>query len=315
MIRYIFRRIPSFVIVVALASIVAFLLPRLAPGDPAVQMAGPDATTEQVDAIRHAAGLDLPLVTQYLNWVGGIFHGDLGTSFSYHRPVSELIAASMESSFELAIFAAIIMVVLALVLGVLGGTQLRKTSRTVLDVINTAMIAMPAFLVGLILIVVFGIVLRVLPISGQVNLSENFAEGIKYLILPAIALALGQAAVIARLLQTSMLTTRGEEFVDLATAKGASPARITFRHVLPASLNTAIVALGLRIGELLGGAIVIEAIFSRSGLGQLAVQAVNSRDYFLVQALVIGAVMIAVLSQLTSELVTAAVDPRVRLDG
>jgi peptide/nickel transport system permease protein len=303
------------VIVDALASFVAILLPRLAPGDPAVQMAGPDATTEQVDAIRHAAGLDLPLVTQYLNWVGGIFHGDLGTSFSYHRPVSELIAASMESSFELAIFAAIIMVVLALVLGVLGGTQLRKTSRTVLDVINTAMIAMPAFLVGLILIVVFGIVLRVLPISGQVNLSENFAEGIKYLILPAIALALGQAAVIARLLQTSMLTTRGEEFVDLATAKGASPARITFRHVLPASLNTAIVALGLRIGELLGGAIVIEAIFSRSGLGQLAVQAVNSRDYFLVQALVIGAVMIAVLSQLTSELVTAAVDPRVRLDG
>lgn len=315
MIRYLLRRIPSILVVVFLASIVAFILPRLAPGDPAVAMAGPDPTTEQIEAIRRDAGLDLPLITQYLNWISGLFRGDLGTSYIYRRPISELILGRAESTLELAGLAAVFMIVIALILGVLGGTVVSKAGRTILDIVSTAFLAMPAFLVGLILIVVFGVLLRVFPVSGQLNLSEDFFGGLRYLILPALAIALSHAAVIGRLLQTAMLTTRGEEFVDLATAKGASASRITFRHVLPASLDTAIVAIGLRFGELLGGAIIIEAIFSRSGLGQLAIQAVNSRDYFVVQALVIGAVLVAIGSQLISEIVMASVDPRIRLEG
>jgi peptide/nickel transport system permease protein len=315
MIRYLLRRLPLFVLVAFLASIVAFILPRLAPGDPAVTLAGPDASPEQVEAIRTAAGLDQPPVLQYLGWLSGLLRGDLGTSYIYERPIGELIVGRMESTLELAALAALLMIVIGAALGIAGGSNLSRLGRTGLDVFNTAMLALPPFLVGLILIVIFGVGLRVLPISGDIGLSEDFGEGLRYLILPAIALALTQAAVIARLLQTSMLTTRGEEFVDLATAKGASAARITFRHVLPASLDAAIVAVGLRIGELLSGAIIIEAIFSRSGLGQLAVQAVNNRDYFLIQTLVIGAVIVAVVCQLLSEIVMAAADPRIRLEG
>lgn len=315
MIRYLLKRLPSFVLVALLASIVAFILPRLAPGDPAVTLAGPDATAEQVEAIRTAAGLDRPLVVQYLDWLTGLFRGDLGTSYIYGRPVGDLIFARVESTLELAALAAILMVIVGTILGVLGGSRLSRVGRTALDVFNTAMLAIPPFLLGLVLIVIFGVALRALPISGEVGLSEDFGEGLRFLILPAIALALTHAAVIARLLQTSMLTTRGEDFVDLAMAKGASSSRITFRHVLPASLDAAIVAVGLRVGELLSGAIVIEAIFSRSGLGQLAVQAVTNRDYFLIQALVIGAVLIAMLFQLVSEILMAATDPRIRLEG
>lgn len=315
MIRYLIRRIPSVAVVLFLASIVAFLLPRLAPGDPAVILAGSDSNPEVIQAIREEAGLDKPLYAQYFGWVIGIFQGDLGTSYVNKRPVAELILSRAESTLELAALAAIFMVVLALILGVLGGSLRSKFGRSILDVISTAMISMPAFLVGLILIVVFGVILKVLPVSGQLNLSEDFFGGLEYLLLPAIAIALSHAAVIARLLQTAMLTNRGEEFVDLAVVKGASPARITFRHVLPASLDTAVVAIGLRIGELIGGAIIIEAIFSRSGLGQLMIQSINTRDYFVVQALVIGAVIIAIASQLISEIVVATLDPRIRLEA
>lgn len=315
MIRYLVRRIPSVIVVLFLASIVAFLLPRLAPGDPAVILAGSDSNPEVIQAIREEAGLDKPLYAQYFSWVTGIVQGDLGTSYVNKRPVAELILSRAESTLELAALAAIFMVVLALILGVLGGSLRSRFGRSILDVISTAMISMPAFLVGLILIVVFGVILKVLPVSGQLNLSEDFFGGLEYLLLPAIAIALSHAAVIARLLQTAMLTNRGEEFVDLAVVKGASPARITFRHVLPASLDTAVVAIGLRIGELIGGAIIIEAIFSRSGLGQLMIQSINTRDYFVVQALVIGAVIIAIASQLISEIVVATLDPRIRLEA
>lgn len=315
MIRYLLSRVPSILLVLFLASIVAFLLPRLAPGDPAAIIAGQDATPEIIEAIRQQYGLDQPLVVQYVAWIGGLLRGDLGTSYINNRPIAELILSRAESTLELAALAALFMIVLALLLGVLGGSLRSKAGRAVLDVISTAMISMPAFLVGLVLIVVFGVVLRVLPVSGELNLSEDFVGGLEYLLLPAIAIALSHAAVIARLLQTAMLTNRGEEFVDLATAKGASSARITFRHVLPASLDTAIVAIGLRIGELIGGAIIIEAIFSRSGLGQLMIQSINTRDYFVVQALVMGAVLIAILSQLISEIVVASLDPRIRLEA
>lgn len=315
MIRYLLGRIPSILLVLFLASIVAFLLPRLAPGDPAIIIAGQDATPEVIEAIRREYGLDQPLIVQYFAWVGGLLRGDLGTSYINNRPIGELILSRAESTLELAALAAFLMIVLALVLGVLGGSLRSKTGRAVLDVVSTAMISMPAFLVGLVLIVIFGVVLRVLPVSGELNLSEDFFGGLEYLLLPAIAIALSHAAVIARLLQTAMLTNRGEEFVDLAVAKGASSARITFRHVLPASLDTAVVAIGLRIGELIGGAIIIEAIFSRSGLGQLMIQSINTRDYFVVQALVMGAVLIAILSQLISEIVVASLDPRIRLEA
>lgn len=315
MARYLLRKIPSILFVLVISSIIAFVLPRLAPGDPAQSIAGTDASPEQVEAVRRATGLDQPLITQYLNWVGGLFHGDLGRSYILRQPVADLIAARVGSTLSLALFAALLMIVIALVLGVLGGSKRSKTGRTVLDVVNTVLLATPPFLIGLLLILAFGVAWRILPVSGEVSLFTDPQIGIQYLILPALALALSQAAVVARLLQTSMLTVRGEEFVDLARAKGASPRRVTFRHVLRNSMGAAIVAVGIRIGELLGGAIIIEAIFARSGLGQLAVQAVNTRDYFVIQVLIIGAVFIAVLSQLATDIILASIDPRVRLDA
>ncbi|GGA65120.1 peptide ABC transporter permease [Pseudoclavibacter endophyticus] len=315
MLRFLLKKLPAVLIVIAATSIIAFLLPRLAPGDPATALAGADATPEQIEAIRQATGLDQPLVVQYFDWIGGVFRGDLGQSYLFNTSVGELILSRLESTLELAALAAIIMIAIGLLLGTLSGSPRSRVSRSILDVINTVMLATPPFLTGLLLILVFGIYWRLLPVSGEVGLIEDPNAGIQYLILPAIALALPQAAVVARLLQTSMLNVRGEDFVDLARAKGASPRRITYRHVLRNSLGATVVVIGLRIGELLGGAIVIEAIFARNGLGQLAVASVQDRDYFVVQALILGAVVIAVAIQLFTEIILAALDPRIRLEA
>ncbi|WP_336631877.1 MULTISPECIES: ABC transporter permease [unclassified Microbacterium] len=315
MLRFLVSKIPATLLVLFATSIIAFLLPRFAPGDPAQTIAGSEATPEQVAAIRTSLGLDQPLVVQYLTWLGGVFRGDLGQSYVFNRPVGELIASRLDSTVQLALLAAVFMIVLGMGLGILGGSARGRGARLATDAVNTLLIATPAFLIGLLLIVLFGVAWRLLPVSGEVSLTEDFGIGIQYLLLPALALGLALAPAVARLLQTTMRSTRGEEFVDLARAKGASPRRVTYRHVLRTSLGAAVVAIGLRIGELFGGAIIIEAIFARNGLGQLAVQAVNARDYQLIQVLIMAAVLVAVISQLLTEIALAALDPRVRLDA
>ncbi|WP_163544713.1 ABC transporter permease [Occultella kanbiaonis] len=315
MLKYLINKLPSIVLVVVASSVVAFLLPRMAPGDPAQTIAGPDATPEQVAAVRTSLGLDAPLPEQYLTWLAGVFRGDFGTSYIFGRPVSDLIFGRMESTVELALLASIILIVLGLGLGILGGSVQSRFSRVTVDITNTLLLATPAFLIGLLLIVLLGVTWRVLPVSGEVGLSENFEIGIQYLALPALALGLSQAPSVSRLLQTTMLSMRGEDFVDLARAKGVSESRVTYRHVLRTSLGASVVAVGMRIGDLFGGAIIIEAIFARNGLGQLAVQAVNARDYQLIQVLIMGAVLIAVIFQLLTDIALAALDPRVRLES
>jgi peptide/nickel transport system permease protein len=313
MTRYLIRRIPSVLLVLVATSVIAFLLPRLVPGDPAAVVAGPDASPETIAAIRTELGLDRPLVTQYFDWIGGVLTGDLGQSLQFNRPVSELIGDRVVSTVELAVLAAIFLVVFGIGLGVLAGSARSRWARVLVEGTNTGLLAAPAFLVGLLFILVFGVVFRVLPTSGEVSVLEDPEIGIQYLLLPALALALPMSAGVARLVQTRILAVRQEDFVDLAVAKGVPPGRITRRHVLRNSLGPAVVLIGILSGELLAGAVVIEAIFARNGLGQLAVSSAQSADYTVIQVLIVGAVFIAVVGQLLTEIVLAALDPRVRL--
>lgn len=315
MIRFLLRKLPSALLVVFVSSIIAFILPRMAPGDPAVVLAGEDATPEQLDTIRETLGLSDPLWQQYLRWLGNVLRGDFGDSYVINRPVFELISARWASTIELALLATVIMIVIGLTLGLLAGSPRSKFSRTLLDVLTTVFLGTPSFLTGLLLILLLGIIFPILPVSGEVSLLEDPVIGIQYLILPATALALPPAAFVARLVATQMIMVRGEEFIDLAVAKGVPSRQIMTRHVMRNSLGTAAVAIGLRFGDLLGGAIVVEAIFARNGLGTLAVTSVNTRDYFVVQVLILGSVIIAVIVQLLSEIALAALDPRVRLDS
>jgi peptide/nickel transport system permease protein len=315
MFRFLAGRLPSVAFMLFVTSIVAFLLPRLGGGDPALVVAGPEATLEQVEAIRISMGLDRPLHVQYFEWLAGLFQGDLGTSLISNRPIAQLIMTRLGSTLELALAATILMVTMGLGLGILAGSVTRGAGRTTLDGALSVLLATPPHVTGLIMILVFGIAWRLLPISGEVSVFVNPVAGLSYLLLPSLALALPQAAMIARLIQARMYQVRQEDFVDLARAKGVPPRRIAVSHILRNSLGTAIVATGIRVGELLAGAVVMEAIFGRNGLGLMAVDAVSSRDYEVVQVLVLGAVVIAVLVHLLSEILLAALDPRIRLEG
>lgn len=312
---FLIRRIPSAVLVLFATSVLAFVLPRLAPGDPAAAVAGPDATAEQIAAVHKGLGLDRPLIVQYWHWSIGVLHGDFGTSYTTGRPVTTLLADRFGSTVQLALAAALLMIVIGVALGVAAGSSRRPWARSLLDVTCTLLLATPAFLTGLLLALLLGVAWQILPVSGEVSLLADPEIGVQYLLLPALALALPQAASLARLIQSAMRQAYTEEYVQTAVAKGASPRRITLRHVLRNSLATALVSLGMRLGELLGGAIVVEAVFARNGLGSLAVSSSGHRDYLVIQALVLLAVTVAVLLQLLTEVGLSLLDPRIRLEG
>ncbi|MEW2399482.1 ABC transporter permease [Streptomyces sp. NPDC046862] len=315
MTRFLMRRLPSAVLVLIATSVLAFVLPRLAGGDPAAAVAGPDATAAQIAAVRSDLGMDRPLVSQYAHWLAGVVRGDFGTSYITGRPVSALLEDRFGSTVQLALAAAVLMIVIGVALGVAAGSSRRPWARSLLDMTCTVLLATPAFLTGLLLALLLGEVWQILPVSGEVSMLTDPEIGIQYLLLPALALALPQAASMARLIQSAMRQAYTEEYVQTAVAKGASPRRITVRHVLRNSLASALVSLGMRLGELLGGAIVVEAVFARNGLGALAVSSAGSRDYLVVQALVLLAVSIAVTLQLLTEIGLSLLDPRIRLEG
>ncbi|MBD8065980.1 ABC transporter permease [Devosia sp. PTR5] len=314
MLAFLARRLPSVAFMLLATSIIAFLLPRLAGGDPAQTIAGADATVDQVEAIRQQLGLDQPLPAQYLDWLFGLLRGDLGTSLITNRPVGQLILARLGSTLELALTASVLMIAFGIGLGILAGSVRKGAGRFGLDSAISVLLATPPHVTGLILILVFGITFNMLPISGEVSILRDPVTGFSLLLMPALALALPQAAMIARLIQARMMQIRQEEFVDFARAKGVPRSQIVLSHILRNSMGTAVVATGIRIGELLAGAVVIEAIFARNGLGLMAVDAVTSRDYQVVQIVVLGAVVIAVLTHLFSEILLAALDPRIRLE-
>lgn len=313
MLRYLAGRLPSLLLVLISGSAVAFALPRMAPGDVAVSIAGTDATQAQIDAIRQQLGLDRPLVLQYWDWMSGLFHGDLGTSQALQRSVASLIGDRLASTLELALLSLLLVILIGLTLGIIGGGPRRRWVRGVLDTTSSLLIAVPSFLFALGLILLFGVYNRWLPASGEVSLLEDPWIGLQYLLMPALVLALAPGAVVGRMLQTEMAKVRGEDFVDLAKSKGVAPHRITLRHVLRNSVGSAVVGIGLQAGNLIAGAVIIEAVFSRNGIGQLAVSSVETRDFSVLQVLILGVVLTAALCQILTEIILAAIDPRVRL--
>jgi peptide/nickel transport system permease protein len=311
--HYLVRRILTAIGVLFLASIVVFSLLHLAPGDPASVLAGPDATPPTVAAIRHQLGLDQSPATQYVHWLGSLLTGNLGMSYTIHQPIATLIGQRIGSTLQLTVAASALTAVLGMVMGVVLATSKRRLLIKPIDYFATLSLALPPFVSGVILIFLFAVVWKVLPSGGSVSLFQAPVDAIRRLVLPAVAMALPGAPVIARLLATEMRRIGEQEFVLTAIAKGAAARRIIWRHVVPNSLGPAIIELGIRIGQLLGGAVIAEAIFARPGLGSLLVQSVQNRDYPLAQVLLLLAIAAAIGTQLVAELAIARVDPRVRL--
>lgn len=309
---YLLRRLIGAVILLLAVSIAIFALLHAAKGDPASIIAGQDATQEQVDLVRKQLGLDQPLPVQYFQWLGGAVHGDFGTSYILGRPVAELMLQRIGSTIQLVASAVLLMVIVSLAAGV-ALTSRRKGLRNAVDYITTVMLAVPPFVSSIVLIFALSVLVQAFPPGGEADFLSSPLDSIHYLILPALALSLPNSAILARLLATDMRRAQQEEFVLTARSKGASPRRIVWRHEIPYSLSAYVTQIGIAFGALIGGAVVVEAIFARAGIGGLLIDAVNHRDYPTAQAVLLLTVSVAIVVQFVTEVIVSFLDPRVRL--
>jgi peptide/nickel transport system permease protein len=281
-----------------------FIMARLLPGDPARVIAGVLATQDEVDRLRQQLGLDQPLPVQYLDYLGRLVHLDLGTSAHFGDPVTAEIGSRLPYTAELALAA----LAFAVVLGMLGGTVAALRRNTLVDVAISALsvlgISMPAYWLGLMLIVVFAIQLRMLPAAG--------ADSPTSVILPAITLGLVAVGLIARMTRSSLLEVLGQDYVRTARAKGVRPARVVVVHAMRNALVPILTAIGLQLGALMGGAVVTESVFGWPGVGRLLLDSIFSRDYPMVQGLVLLFAVTYIVINLLVDLLYVVVDPRVR---
>ncbi|MFC7921214.1 ABC transporter permease [Streptomyces cinereoruber] len=309
---YLLRRIPSALLVLLVASFVVFAVLRLVPGDPAAVLAGPDASAETEAAIRARLGLDEPLPAQYLRWLGDLLTGDLGPSYAIGGQTADLIGDGLGATAELTLGALLFVVVLGGTFGILGATSRNRWVSGAVRILTTGALSVPPFVTGVLLVLLFSVLLGVLPPGGRIPLLTAPDLGVQYLLLPALCLALPSAAVLGRYLKDGIERALGEDYVRTATAAGIAPRQLLWRHALPNALPPVVTLLGMQTGNLLGGAVLVEAIFAWPGLGQLAEQALVRRDYPVVQDLLLLLVTVFVLVQLLTDLVHARLDPRIR---
>ncbi|MET7298432.1 ABC transporter permease [Embleya sp. NPDC005575] len=310
---YLLRRLPSALLVLVLASFAIFAILRLIPGDPATTLAGSDPSPDTIAAIRVDLGLDRPFLAQYFSWIGDLLSGDPGRSYLIGGQITDLIGDRFGNTLALAVGALVLMLVLGPILGVLGATARGRIPRALLGAVNSVSLTVPVFVTGVLLVLLFAVTWRLLPPGGHESIVADPVIGLQYLVLPALCLALPGSAVIARYIKDGVLQALGEDYVRTARSLGVSHRRILWRHALPNALPPVLTVLGMQVGALLGGAVVVEALFAWPGLGQLAEQGVARRDYPVVQTLLLLLVGVYVLVQLLTDIAYALLDPRVRL--
>lgn len=315
MTTYLLRRIPSALGVILVGSIIVFALLHLIPGDPAQVIAGNDAGPEAVAALRDKLGLDAPLWHQYLSWIGSVLTFSLGESLVIGGPISSLILGAATNTIALAGTALCFAVLLGAVAGIVPELLNRSWARSLATAYNTLAIAIPNFVVGTIFIVVFGVLFVVLPAGGipREGLAAHPDITFQFLLLPALCLSFPIGAALSRFLADSLTHELAQPYVTTALALGISRRRIILTQVLPNAVPASITILGIQIGQLVGGAVIIEALFAWPGLGYLAQQAISSRDYPVVQIILVLSVAVFVLVQLLSDIVHAGLDPRIRI--
>jgi peptide/nickel transport system permease protein/oligopeptide transport system permease protein len=299
MLRYAARRLAQTIPTLLVISVLTFLLVRLIPGDPAILIAGEEATPEVLAGIRERLGLDRPLAEQYL-----IYLRDVGRSIRSKEPVTRELAARIPATLELALAAALLFTALGTGLGVVAAVWRNRWPDHVIRVVSLLGVSTPSFWLGVVLILVFSVRLRLLPVAGRGSLA--------FLVLPAVTVALDGIALLARLVRASLLEVLGHDYVRTARSKGLMEVTVVLHHGLRNALIPALTVLGLEFGRLLGGVVVVESVFGWPGFGRLLISAIQTRDYPVVQSAILLFAMALIAVNLVVDLCVGVLDPRVR---
>lgn len=310
---YIVRRLLGLVASLFLISLLTFVVVHVVPGDPATLILGNEASPELLANLRASLGLDRPLPQQYLSWLAGAVRGDLGNSLRHRLPVSLLIAQRLPVTASLAALSLLLAVIVAMPLGILAAVKEHTPFDLGILVFSQVGLALPAFWIGILLILLLAVEQRLFPTGGFVPWSRNPLEALRSLALPAVALSLPLVAVLVRLVRGSMLDELARDHIRTARAKGLHERTVLVRHALKGALIPTVTMLGLQLGFLLGGSIVIEQVFALPGLGRLALFAISNRDLPLVQGLVMFIATLVVAINFTVDVLYGILDPRISL--
>ncbi len=312
MARYVLRRLTALVPVLLVVGVVVFALVHLTPGDPAAVILGDNATTDQVQQLHHELGLDAPLYLQFARWLGNACRFRFGQSLFLNRPVTQALLDRAQPTGLLTLYAFGIAVLIGVPAGIIAALRRNSALDRVLMTLAISGVAIPSFVLGILLILLFAVLLHWLPAGGYIPFSKNPGAHFKTMVMPAFSLGFASSALLARIVRSSMLDVLREDYVRTAYAKGLRTQAVVLRHALRNALIPIITVVGISLGGILGGAVVTETVFNLPGMGQLVVQSVLRRDFPVIQGAVMVTATIYLLVNLVVDVLYVYLDPRIR---
>jgi len=312
---YIIRRLIGVIPVLLIASIFIFLIIHFIPGDPIYALLPPDPTPKQIEAVIEAYGFDKPLHQQYFIWIGKILRGDLGKSISTGWPVSKLLRIKIWVTFQLAVVAFAISILISFPLGIWCGLRPDGfLNRRLMPLYTSLGLSIPSFWLGIMFIIFFSVSLRVLPASGFKSLFENPIQGMRYLILPGLTQGIIGSVIYSNFISSGVQEVRQKEFIIAAIAKGLPRSKVIFKHLLKNALIPVVTVAAITFGRMMAGAVITESVFGIPGVGRLLVESIIARDYPVLQADLLLLVLIFIVANFIADLINAWLDPRIRYD-
>ena len=312
--RYIIKKLSTLVITLLLVSVVAFLAFQIIPGDPTTKLLGTSATPERVAALREELGLDDPVPVRYLRWLGGFVTGDLGESYSYSMPVSELLADKLPVTLCLSAMAFVLVLLISIPGGVGMAWHAGRFSDRFFGVVNQIVMSIPPFFIGILFTFLFGLVLKLFTPGEFVSWSESPGAFLGYLIFPALAIALPKSTMVIKLLRGNILSEYAKDYARTAYSRGNDTGGVIRRHLLRNAMLPVVTFLAFTLADIVAGSIIVEQVFAVPGLGRLLLSSIGNRDFPVVQAIVVIIAGIVIVSNVLADIVNQYLDPRLRLN-
>ncbi len=311
--KYVLKKLGTLVLTLLAVSALVFFAFSLIPSNPAVTKLGTEATAESIEKLTHEMGLDRPVIERYVEWVGGIFKGDFGTSYSYNQPVTKLLAEKIGITLLLSVMAILITCILAFPLGIYTARKSDSKLDVVLTTINQIVMSVPSFFSGILITLVFGVILHVFTPGKFVSYKVSFFGCVGYLLFPALAIALPKISMVVKLLKDTAIKEADKDYVRTAYSRGNRTKAVFYKHVLKNAMIPVITFLGMTFADIIAGSIIVEQVFGVPGLGRILLTSISGRDYPVVEAIILLLATAVVVSNLVVDLLYKIFDPRIHV--
>ncbi len=312
--RYILKKVLSMVLTLIVVSLCVFLAFSLIPGDPVTRMFGTEATPELIAQYREKMGFNDPLLVRYFRWFTSFLQGDMGTSYDYKVPVAGMLAEKIPITLTLAVMSFVIMVIISIPLGIYTAKYENGIIDHIISVINQIIMAIPPFFSGILLTFFFGVILKIFTPGGFVSYTKDLHGFLKYLILPAFAIALPKAAMATKLLRGSVIEEAGKDYTRTAYSRGNTTNAVLYLHVLKNAMIPVITFMGMALADMVAGSIVIEQVFGIPGVSRILLSSINNRDYPVVEAIIMGIAIMVLVINLLVDIIYRIIDPRIEVE-